>query len=135
MKKILVATCAILVLGGVASGANITPAIIAGTPNVYCDVIVGPHPILLGGWMTEVEHNNPVEFWLKKIGDKYAFHLFFRDNKKFKETPYSKWRKMIINGHAIFSPGAMFGFSTKNGKVFYRYKGGKSWEMKRIGAK
>jgi hypothetical protein len=137
MKETLVVICGVILLAACgASAANITPAMIAQTPTVYCQVVEQPDPAFLGGWMTEVENNKPVEFWLVKIGNRYGFYHFFRDNEKFKKkAPYAKWRKMYIKKDVILSPSSMFRFSLDKGQVYYQFKGGKPWNMKRIEAK
>jgi hypothetical protein len=147
MKKVLIVVCVILTLGCVTPGAKISPEvarmahekpnitlefITKNPPDVYCEIITGPDPILLGGWVTRVENNNPVEFWLVKKEGQYAFYFFLRDDATFKDTPHSQWREMTIFGDQIYSPGKSFHFYTEGGRVYYKYKGGKPWEMKRI---
>jgi hypothetical protein len=147
MKKTLIVVFAFLTLGCATSGAkiapdsanmaraspNITPEMIAkNPPDSYCEVVADPNPILLGGWMTRVGDNNPVEFWLVKKEDRYAFYFFLRDNSLLKERLMSGWSEMILNGDWIYSPGMLFNFYTEGGKVYYRVRGGTPWEMKRI---
>jgi hypothetical protein len=155
MKRALIVICAFLTLGCAASGARISPdggkmspeiarladekpnitvqMIAPGPPEEgYCNVVVPPNPILVGGWMTRVEDNRPVEFWLTRKHGQYALYFLFRDDGTYKDKPFSEWYPANIAGDDIYSPGRAFHFYTEDGRVYYKYKGGKPWEMKRF---
>jgi hypothetical protein len=148
MKIALIVVCAFLTWGCATSGAKVSPEVAKMAdekPNItvemiaknppgdrYCNVVVPPNPILVGGWMTRVEDNEPVEFWLAKREGQYAFYFFFRDDRTYKNKPFSEWYEMTLFGDDIYSPGRAFHFYTKDGRVYYSHKGGEPWEMKRF---
>ncbi len=135
MKKMYVAlmTTALLFVACAFAAAGqsggISPSDVAGTPTAFCKVLKEPNPILLGGWRGV--HNrwisrasrfelDPVEFWLKKYGDKYAIY-FYRSKAAGGDKVLKGWRSWTINGDQIYSETGVKLF-TQNGEVFF------SWE-------
>jgi hypothetical protein len=101
----------------------------AGAPTVFCKVVKEPDPALLGGWSGV--HNrwiskfsryeaDPVGFWLKKYGDKYALY-FYRSKAAGGDRVLKGWRPWTINGKEITSSTGVRLY-TENGEVFF------SWE-------
>lgn len=118
---------------------GISPSDVAGEPSVFCKVLKAPDPALLGGW--QGVHNrfiskksefepDPVQFWLKKVDDKYAIY-FYRSKAAGGGKVYRGWREWTINGDEITSDTGVKLF-TKNGDVFFSWEAGAKEEPTKL---
>lgn len=113
---------------------------IAGEPTAFCTVLKEPDPVLLGSWKCMFERRteegtyetNPVEYLLRKYGDKYAlyFYRIARDGRK----QYMGWRPWTINGSEIIADTGVK-IVAKDGEVFFVWTDGKPTKMTRTGLK
>jgi hypothetical protein len=109
-----------------------------GKPDVFCQVIKEPDPLLMGSWKCMFERRleeggyetNPAEYRLIKYEDKYALY-FYRVSRGGKKQ-YMGWRDWTINGTQITSDSGVRIFVEK-GEVFFAWQDGKPVKMTRIG--
>ena len=124
---------------------NITSATVSATPKVFCTVLNEPDPLLIGGWQcrsiaSQLSRgarilNDPVEYWLVKKDNQYAFYYYHTS----RNTSHIGWQPFIIDGNKIrFSkdgttPSAGYSkIMTENGKVYFVPPHSEKNEMTRI---
>jgi hypothetical protein len=142
MKKLAFAAAVFCVVWAhsvvTARSAEIKPGDVSGTPEVFLKVVQQPNPVLLGHWgcthtttvfKTGDTFKEPIEYWLLKVGDRYAIH-FYRF-KHGKEKKYKGWREWTVKGDEIASPPEISIF-VKDGEVFYQWKNDQPTKMTRI---
>jgi hypothetical protein len=106
-------------------------------PTVFCNVIKEPDPALLGGWKCvfplHLERGeldtNPAEYWLVKVGDKYALHFdrIARNGRK----RYTGWKVWTLNGKEITSDTGVRIY-TEGGQVFFKWKDDRAVTMTKV---
>jgi hypothetical protein len=141
MKRATLAVLCLLALVSLAVASSETKGItardVAGKPDVFCKVVKEPDPAFLGGWKCVHRrysmklHNyvtEPVQYWLVKVGDRYALYLF---REKPGVKTYRGWREYTINGSEMTSKSGMK-FSVRDGDVHYSWEGDKPTRMTRI---
>ncbi len=136
MKRFLITSCLLLAWAAVTVlAAEIKPSDVAGTPNVFCKVIKEPNPALLGHFgcvhqtVSKVTNRvvmEPIEYWLVKVGDRFA--LYFHRVKDGKGKTYRGWRKWYLEGDRINS-GVGAEVFVKDGDVYYGWKNDKPTKM------
>ncbi len=123
---------------GIAFGVEIRLSDMEGKPTAYCKVVQEPNPLLLGHFgcvhrkfdeKTSGYVMEPIEYWLVKLGDKYA--LYFYRVKDGKGKAYKGWRKWYLEGDRINSGGNLEIF-VKEGEVYYGWKSDRPTKMWRI---
>jgi hypothetical protein len=127
-----------ILLGLAASSAASNLGGATGKPDVFCQVIKEPDPLLMGSWKCMFERRleeggyetNPAEYRLIKYEDKYALY-FYRVSRGGKKQ-YMGWRDWTINGTQITSDSGVRIFVEK-GEVFFAWQDGKPVKMTRIG--
>lgn len=139
MKQLLITASLLLVCAATAAlAAEIKPADVAGTPNVYCRVVKEPNPALLGHFgcvhrrlneETDAYVMEPIEYWLVKVGEKYA--IYFYRVKDGTGKKFRGWRKWYLEGDRINS-GEMAYMFVKDGDVYYSWRNDKPTKMTRI---
>jgi hypothetical protein len=139
MRKFVIILNLLLICAAVtALAAEISPSDVAGTPDVYCKVVKEPNPALLGHFgcahRTLNEKTNeysmePIEYWLVKVGEKYA--LYFHRVKDGTGKKFRGWRKWYLEGDRINS-GEGAEIFVKNGDVHYGWKNDKPTKMTRM---
>jgi hypothetical protein len=144
MKRLSVLLFAMLVLTACATTPQpghqgVTADVISSTPTTYCTVLKEPNPLLLGGWKCvhkrwvgrEANYeNDPVEFYLKKDGDKYALY-FFRSKEEGNDKVFHAWRNFKIKGDEIDSETGVR-FFVQGDQVFFSWNKEKPVPMTRI---
>jgi len=102
-----------------------------GEPNVFCEVIQEPNPLLIGGWKCRGgKWKNPVEYWLVKKNNQYAIYYYYSEYSG--EHQYLGWRPFKINGDEISSKNGIIKFFTKKNEVYFQYGEFKPWKMTQI---
>jgi len=112
-----------------------------GEPDVFCEVIQKPDPLLIGTWegrlsrtpsdWTKIDKEY-IKYKLIKYDDKYALYFYRMWNsgqKKIKE-----WKNWTINGQEILGPGK-YGVRifVQGGGVYFTIRGAdKSARMSRV---
>ena len=139
MKRAGIRTFMVVVFLGLAACASMSNlGGSEGKPDVFCQVIKEPDPMLMGSWKCNFESDlegggwgwNTAEFRLVKYEDKYALY-FYRVSLDRKE-PYIGWRAWTIDGTQITSDTGIKIF-THNGQVFFMWRDGKPVQMTHIG--
>jgi hypothetical protein len=124
-----------------ALGAEITSQDVSGTPEVYVKVVQEPNPLLLGHWgcihtttvaKTGDTFKEPIEYWLLKVGDRYAAHFYRLKQGGVKK--YKGWREWTLKGDEIVT-GTDVSIFVKDGDVYYAWKTDKPTKMTRIAEK
>jgi hypothetical protein len=109
-----------------------------GKPDVFCQVIKEPDPLLMGSWKCMFERRleeggyetNPAQYRLIKYEDKYALY-FYRVSRGGKKQ-YMGWREWTIDGTQITSDTGVRIY-VERGEVFFAWQDGKPVKMTRIG--
>jgi len=139
MKRLSATALMGVILLGLAVCASASNLGAAGEkPDVFCQVIKEPDPLLMGSWKCMFERrleeggweDNPAEYRLVKYEDKYALY-FYRVSRGGKKK-YMGWREWTIDGAQITSDTGVRIF-TENGQVFFVWQDGKPVKMTRIG--
>jgi hypothetical protein len=138
MKRLSVSALAVAILLGLAAfstASNIGQAI--GKPDVFCQVLKEPDPLLIGSWTCIFERaiedgkreTNPAEYRLIKSENQYALYFYrtSRDGRK----RYMGWREWTINGTQITS-GSGVRIFVENGEIFFAWKDGTPVKMTRV---
>lgn len=133
ISVLCVALCA---CSGIKSG--IRPVDIAGEPEVYCNVIMEPNPLLVGSWKANfirphedepgANDANYVQYWLGKRDGKYALY-FYRTSRSGKKR-YVGWRDWNVGGNEISSPTGTRIF-VQDGEVYFSLMGETPIRMRR----
>jgi hypothetical protein len=129
---------ATILLGLAASSAASNLGGATGKPDVFCEVLKEPDPLLMGSWKCMFERRleeggyetNPAEYRLIKYEDKYALY-FYRVSRGGKKQ-YMGWREWTVNGTQITSDSGVRIFVDK-GEVFFAWQDAKPVKMTRIG--
>ncbi len=141
MKRTSGALVVVFILFGLVASSSASNLGDAGAkPDVFCKVIEGPDPALMGSWKCTFERrteegtweSNPAEYRLIKYEDKYALY-FYRVSRGGKKK-YMGWREWTINGTEIQSDTGVKIF-TRNGEVFLVWQDGKPTKMTRTGVR
>ena len=114
MKKLTVFLLFFLTLIGCAGTRTTTSEKLGGKPDVFCEVIQKPDPLLMGTWevrfLRTVGRSRPddnyVKYRLARYYDKYGlyFYRIWRSGRKKK----TEWKSWTINGQEILGE-AQFG--------------------------
>jgi hypothetical protein len=112
-----------------------------GEPDVFCEVIQKPDPLLIGTWegrlsrtpsdwtKTDKEY---IKYKLIKYDDKYALYFYRMWNSGQKRV--KEWKSWTINGQEILGPGK-YGVRifVQGGGVYFTIRGAdKSARMSRV---
>ena len=138
MKRLSITALAVAMLLGLAAlaiASNLSQA--TGKPNLFCQVLKEPDPLLMGRWKCMFERDleeggsetNPAEYRLIKYEGKYALY-FFRESRGGRKR-YMGWREWTINGTQITSDSGAKIF-VENGDVFFLWRDGTPVKMTRI---
>jgi len=121
MKKLTILLIYLLIFVGCATTKGTPSQEFGVKPDVFCNVIQKPDPLLMGTWecrfLRTVGKSRPddnyVKYRLIKQDDKYAlyFNPIWRDGKKKK----TEWKNWTINGKEILGEPRRFGV-----KIFVR---------------
>jgi hypothetical protein len=121
MKKLAVSSIFLLVLVACATTKGAPPQEFGGKPDVFCNVIQEPDPVLMGTWECRFVRtvgksrpdDNHVKYRLLKQDDKYGLYFYrtWRDGKRKK----AEWKNWTISGKEIVGEPRRFGV-----KIFVR---------------
>jgi hypothetical protein len=138
MKRLSITALAVAIMLGLVAlsiASNLSQS--TGKPNLFCQVLKEPDPLLMGSWKCMFDRHleeggretNPAEYRLIKYEDKYALY-FFRASRGGKKR-YMGWREWTINGTQITSDSGVKIFVEK-GDVFFLWRDGTPVKMTRI---
>jgi hypothetical protein len=138
MKRLSITALAVAIMLGLAAlsvASNLIQS--TGEPNLFCQVLKEPDPLLMGSWKCVFERHldeggretNPAEYRLIKYEGKYALY-FYRTSRGTKKR-YMGWREWTINGTQITSDSGVKIFVEK-GDVFFLWRDGTPVKMTRI---
>jgi hypothetical protein len=138
MKRWSITALAVAAMLGPAAwstASNLSKA--QGIPNVFCQVLKKPDPLLMGSWKCTFEREleeggretNPAEYRLVEYEGKYA--LYFYRTSRGDRKRYMGWREWTINGTQITSDSGVKIFVEK-GEVFFSWQNGTPVKMTRI---
>ena len=137
MKRLsTTALISIILLGFTACASTLNVGGGSEKPDVFCQVIKEPDPLLMGSWKCMFERRleeggyetNPAEYRLVKYEDKYA--LYFSRVSRGGKKRYTGWREWTIDGTQITSATGVRIY-TENGEVFFVWQDGKPTKMTR----
>ena len=115
MKRLTILLIYLLIFVGCATTKGTPPQEFGGKPDVFCNVIQKPDPLLMGTWECRFlrtvgksrADDNYVKYRLIKQDDTYGlyFHRTWRDGRKKK----AEWKNWTINGKEILGEPRQFG--------------------------
>jgi hypothetical protein len=130
MKKLTIFLISFFALTGCVTKGKTPPHVIKQKPDVFCEVIKKPSPLLMGAWQCSFTRyvgrshpdENYVMYELIKYDDKYALY-FYRVWKKGKKKK-KEWKNWTINGEEILGE-ARFGVKifVRGGDVYFTIRG------------
>ena len=107
MKKLTILLVFLLGFVGCASTRGTLPQKFGENPDVFCNLIQEPDPLLMGTWKGRfvrikgrtTPDSNYVKYRLTKHGDKYA--LYFSRRWRSGKKRLAEWKNWTINGQEI----------------------------------
>jgi len=115
MKRLTILLIYLFIFVGCATTKETPPQKFGGKPDVFCNVIQKPDPLLLGTWEGRFlrtvgksrADDNYVKYRLIKQDDTYGLYFYrtWRDGSKKK----AEWKNWTINGKEILGEPRQFG--------------------------